>query len=160
MPKRSICAAENDQIRYRERGCDSRNCIPVLAGRTSGEKAPSNGAAHTRCIGSLPWTPIGCARGEGVDGIACQVFLGSAYNHHFKTQSVPVPRQGAINLAATSQGDSPSELNIYRHTRSNNQRPRVSAGRGVGPSPIRILQCIRQTCFGLEWCGPRTVIEE
>ena len=113
---------ETDQIHNGERACDERDRSCVLANRTSGEQAPSDGTTHTQRIGPLPWTPIGFARRKSADGVTCQAFLGSVCrDNHSERQSMPVPRQDATNLAATSQGDSPSELNIYRYAEPNIQ---------------------------------------
>jgi len=101
--------------------CDVRDRGSVLTSRASGEKVPSDGTTCTECVGSLPGVGIGRARGDGVDAITYQRFLGSVYDHHFERQSVPVPRQNVISLAAVSQGDSPSELSAYRDAKPNNK---------------------------------------
>ena len=120
---------ECDQIRNGERACDERDRGSVLTNCASGKKAPRDSTAHAQRIGPFPWTPIGFARRESADGVTCQAFLGSVCrDNHSERQSMPVPRQDAINFAATSQGDSPSELSIYRYTEEYSIT-RVSAGR-------------------------------
>ena len=122
MPTCPICA-DYGMVRSATEGWeyDIRNRRSVLANRTRGKETPSDGTTHTQRIGPLPWTPVGSTRREGIDGITCQVFLGSVRRDQSGRGSMPVPRQDAINLAATSQGDLPSELNIYRYAKLNVQ---------------------------------------